>query len=116
MRRGVLAVLAIAALSGCSLLSSGLQDQHGATVQVKPDSVMVSAGDWDVLGGVVTIYGADLRVNEPSCKAVEMHLECTLPAFPAGRNYVLPLSGSHVVADAVVLRPDGLAYTARRIQ
>lgn len=102
-------------LAGCMFLAGpGPWDPHGATVEVHGGQVVVHAGDWEVLGGILYVRGQDLRVNEPSCSVVKLHLECTLPKFPAKKNFVLPVAGHNIVADALVEREGG-QFWARKV-
>lgn len=88
------------------------EDPYGATLHVQETEVLLSSGSRDVLGGTLFLWGTDLRVNEPSCRVVATHLECSLPKIPERKNYVLPLAGHNIVAQALVERPGGAHHWA----
>lgn len=114
MKRAFIAGLMVCcvSVSGCALMSWG-EDPYGATLHVQETEVLLSSGSRDVLGGTLFLWGTDLRVNEPSCRVVATHLECGLPKIPERKNYVLPVAGSNIVAQAVVERSSGRFWAQR---
>lgn len=116
LRAVLLIGVCVAVATSCSLITDRWgEDLQGATVQVRPAEVRVGSGDADVLGGTLFVFGSDLRVGEPSCNVVSAHLECPIPKMAPKKNYVLPVAGGNVVAQALVKREDG-HFWARRIE
>lgn len=111
-----LALVASLLFTGCSVLSGSGEDPFGAVVQVQPSEVLVSSGNRDILGGTLFLWGTDLRVGEPACRVVAQHLECAVPPMPPKKNYVLPVAGHNIVAQALVDRPGGAHFWAKRTQ
>lgn len=115
--RGFRAVvlLSLLGLVSCSFVfQKGPVDPHGGKVTADSKQVVVSSGEADLLGGTLFIRGVNLRVNDPSCKAVQLHLECTLPKMAPRKNFVLPLAGENVIADALLDRKEG-QFWARKV-
>jgi predicted small secreted protein len=110
-----LALVASLMFTGCSVVSGSGEDPFGATVQVQASDVLVSSGSRDILSGTLFVWGLDLRVNEPTCRVVTEHLECPIPPMPALKNYVLPVAGRNLVAQALVERPGGSHLWARKV-
>lgn len=112
-------VLAALLLGACAPTANNVStaplDPYGGGLKPirTPPVIWFSAGTIDLFDLVVTIYGSNLRANDiEHCKVDGMAIKCTVPALPAGQNFVLPMKGSNISAVATYKRSNGQSYSS----
>ena len=123
MRRLPLLLLASLMLAGCApaLEPATPPDSDPATVNiVQKDEFTIfgfAAGPLVAYDLRVEITGANLRLNAPAwCKPDADAVRCTVPELPAGKNFILPMTGSNITVVAKYKRALGGADFTRRIR
>jgi hypothetical protein len=120
MRRSLLAPVLALSLAACApaLTTSAPDPDQGRLSLTGPPLVLdFVAGLSDVKDLVVTISGADLRVNAPKyCRADRQQIVCTVPTLPKGGNFMLPMKGSNISAVATYKRLSGQSFSSEARQ
>lgn len=123
MKRGIAGLFAVAALllGACAPVAvppltapPSVSDKEGeGGLHFVQDDLWFKAGLLDAFDVNITIRGKDLRVNAPQhCQVKQTDILCTVPVLPAGKNFVLPMTGSNISAVAVYKRVSGQQYSS----
>jgi hypothetical protein len=113
------AVGLMVALAACSPGLTAPPDNDPATLRFAPEppGVLFYGGGPVTLDFTLTVSGDSLRINAPQwCKPDQDRILCTVPVIPAGKNFILSLSGSNISAVARYKRQSGGQEFVRRTQ
>ncbi|MDO4246787.1 MAG: hypothetical protein Q4C89_12250 [Deinococcus sp.] len=93
---------------------ANVQDSAGGGLKFLGESLWFAAGTLEAWDVQVKISGDNLRVNAPDfCRVDRADILCTVAKIPAGKNFVLPMTGSNISAVAVYKRPNGLSFSSQ---
>lgn len=93
---------------------ASVQDSAGGGLKFLGESLWFAAGTLEAWDVQVKVSGDNLRVNAPDfCRVDRADILCTFSKIPAGKNFVLPMTGSNISAVAVYKRPNGLSFSSQ---
>ena len=106
-------VLGLAACAPAIIVSDG----DPGTLTLTQQGLIFASGPTMAYELRLEVAGSALRVNAPQwCKPDGSVIACLVPTIPAGKNFLLPLTGSNISAVARYKRQLGGQDFVRRAQ